>query len=292
MARALTTIDAFPSDAAILLSPAAGPLCEHVDGYLYRDCQFDSAVSRPVPANTNTMLVLQLGDASEAFEYVTGSVRKLPEAMLVGPQSRRPADLRITGRHWVFIVCFQPAALDRLFGLPESAFLGTAVDAADYMGAGVRELVKHLRDVHASGGEPADLQVCVERFLNARLAASHEEGPIHRAALALHRSHGLADLDGLAAASGLSLRHFSRAFQQQFGMTPKRYARVVRFGYALRLKLERPLLSWADVSQEAGYYDQNHMAKEFKFLVGEGPSAFLKSVTTLPTRFRPATILR
>lgn len=292
MARVLTTIDAFPSDAAILLSPGEGPVRQHVEGYLYRDCQFDSAVRRPVPANTNPMLVLQLGDASEAFEYVTGRYRTLPEAMLVGPQSRRPADLRITGRHWVFIVCFQPAALDRLFGLPDAEFLGTAVDAAEYMGAGVSALVKQLREVHAAGGEPADLQRCVERFLHARLAASQEEGPLRRAALALHKSHGLADLDYLAAQSGLSVRHFNRAFQQKFGMTPKRYARVVRFGYAMRLKLDQPLLSWAEVSQEAGYYDQNHMAKEFKSLVGEGPSAFLKSVTDLPGRFRPAGGLR
>jgi AraC-like DNA-binding protein len=288
MARLLTTLDAFPADSAITLPPAEVSLCGHVAGYVYRDCLVDGEVTRPVSANTNPILVFRLGDAYEAFAYVTGRYRELPEAMLVGPQSRRPADLRITGRHVVFIVCFQPAALSRLFGLPDSEFLGTAVDAVDYLGAGVRELLKRLRDVHARGGDPSELRLGVEDFLQARLAASLEEGPILRAALALHHSHGLAAIDRLAEASGHSLRHFNRAFQRQFGMTPKRYARVVRFGYAMRLKLDRPLLSWADVSQEAGYYDQNHMAKEFKCLVGEGPSAFLKSVSASPEQLRQA----
>lgn len=282
MGSALTSIDR----AAILLSPSAGPLREQVQGYVYRDCQVDCAVIRPVPANTHPMLVLQLGDANEAFEYTTGQFRRLPEAVLVGPQSRRPADIRITGHHVVFVISFQPAALSRLFGLPDSEFLGTAVDAADYLGAGVTELLGLLRELQANSAEPEELQYFVERFLQARLAASLEEGPIHRAALALHRSRGLAQLECLAAESGHSLRHFSRAFQQQFGMTPKRYARVIRFGYAMRLKLDSPRLSWAEVSQEAGYYDQNHMAKEFKFLVGEGPTAFLKSVTDSPAQFR------
>jgi AraC-like DNA-binding protein len=291
MARLLATLDAFPTDVATLLPPTAGPLADHVQGYVYRDCLVASEVIRPVSANTNPALVLQLGDAHEAFEYVTGRLRKLPEAMLVGPQSRRPADLRITGHHVVFVVCFQPAGLSRLFGLPDSEFIDTAVDASDYMGAGVTDLMGRLRGLHEAAADPTALRRSVEAFLHARLVASLEEGPIHRAALALHRSHGLADLECLADASGLGLRHFSRAFQQQFGMTPKRYARVVRFGYAMRLKLDRPLLSWADVSQEAGYYDQNHMAKEFKFLVGEGPSAFLKSVTDSPAQFRSASHL-
>jgi AraC-like DNA-binding protein len=288
MARLLTPLDSPSADVATTLPPAEGSLRGHVQGYVYRDCLVDQEVIQPVSANTNAMLVFRLGDACEAFEYVTGRFRQLPEAMLVGPQSRRPADLRITGRHVVFIVFFQPAAISRLFGLPDSEFLGTAVDAVDYLGAGVKELMKRLREVHARGGEPAELRQGVEDFLQARLAASLEEGPILRAALALHHSHGLAALDQLAQESGHSLRHFNRAFQRQFGMTPKRYARVVRFGYAMRLKLDRPRLSWADVSQEAGYYDQNHMAKEFKSLVGEGPSAFLRSVSALPGQFRQA----
>jgi AraC-like DNA-binding protein len=291
MARLLTTLDAFPADAALTLPPAEGSLRGHVQGYVHRDCLVDREVIQPVSANTNPMLVFRLGDVYEAFEYVTGRFRELHKAMLVGPQSRRPADLRITGRHVVFIVCFQPAALSRLFGLPDSEFLGTAVDAVNYLGAGVKELMKRLREVHAGGGAPAELRQGVEDFLQARLAASLEEGPILRAALALHHSHGLAALDRLAEESGHSLRHFNRAFQRQFGMTPKRYARVIRFGYAMRLKLDRPRLSWADVSQEAGYYDQNHMAKEFKCLVGEGPSAFLKSVSASPEQFRQASHL-
>ena len=291
MARLLTTLDAFPADVALTLPPAEVSLRGHVQGYVYRDCLVDREVIQPVSANTNPMLVFRLGDVYEAFEYVTGRFRELPEVMLVGPQSRRPADLRITGRHVVFIVFFQPAALSRLFGLPDAEFLGTAVDAADYLGPGVKELMRRLREMHSRGGDPAELRRGVEGFLQARLAASLEEGPIHRAALALHRSNGLIDLERLADESGHSLRHFSRAFLQQFGMTPKRYARVVRFGYAMRLKLERPRLSWADVSQEAGYYDQNHMAKEFKFLVGEGPSAFLKAVTDSPAQFHSASHL-
>ena len=54
-------------------------------------------VIQPVSANTNPMLVLRLGDVYEAFEYVTGRYRELPEAMLVtGGTSASPESLNIS----------------------------------------------------------------------------------------------------------------------------------------------------------------------------------------------------
>lgn len=287
MARLLQTTSeqrAAPAAGATFLP--SDSLRDHVQGYLYRDLFVAEEIVRPVSADANPMLVLSLADRHEAFEYSTGTVRQLPEAMLVGSQSRRPADLRIVGHHQVLIVCFQPAALTLLFGLPGSVLADTAADAAVCIGPEVTELVEQMRRIFAVTGEPRDLVQCVERFLEARLIESGQAEPIHRAAMALHRSNGSTELGHLVRESGHSVRHFNRAFLKQFGMTPKRFARVVRFGYAMRLKLDRPLLTWAAVSQQAGYYDQNHMAKEFKTLVGEGPSSFLKSISVAPPPLR------
>ena len=148
-------------------------------------------------------------------------------------------------------------------------------------------LAQRLRDLHAHTADPNELLRCVERFLESRLCAASRVQPIHQAAFELHRSHGVTELCRLVRESGHSVRQFNRAFLQQIGMTPKRYARVARFGYAMRLKLERPLLTWTDVSQQAGYYDQNHMVKDFRSLVGEVPSAYLKVMAETPEPLRP-----
>ena len=75
-------------------------------------------------------------------------------------------------------------------------------------------------------------------------------------------------------ATGLSTRHFERAFIERMGVTPKLFLRAVRLEFALTLKRGNPAHSWTRVSQEAGYFDQTHFVKDFKALAGDTPSSF------------------
>jgi AraC-like DNA-binding protein len=54
------------------------------------------------------------------------------------------------------------------------------------------------------------------------------------------------------------------------GATPKAAARVIRFYRAQRLLLRR-----ADLAAECGYYDQAHLAREFRALAGCPPMRWL-----------------
>jgi hypothetical protein len=64
-----------------------------------------------------------------------------------------------------------------------------------------------------------------------------------------------------------------REFIKRVGLRPKLYARVPRFHYLPRLRAAHPALSWMVVSHEAGYFDQNHLVKEFWQLTGNAPSS-------------------
>ena len=65
----------------------------------------------------------------------------------------------------------------------------------------------------------------------------------------------------------------SLAFLQQVGLTPKAYARVVRFTAAAARVMEDPSSRLADVSNEAGYFDQSHMIRDFLAFAGASPEA-------------------
>lgn len=78
---------------------------------------------------------------------------------------------------------------------------------------------------------------------------------------------------GLVAESGYSHRRFVTLFTDAVGLSPKRYARVVRFGRALAaLPSAR---SCARLAQEMGYADQAHFNREFREMTGMTPSAYL-----------------
>ncbi|BBO69489.1 transcriptional regulator [Desulfosarcina alkanivorans] len=83
-------------------------------------------------------------------------------------------------------------------------------------------------------------------------------------------------VDELAAASGLSPYHFIRTFSRQVGLTPHAYliqARVQRATHLLASG-EPP----AQAAVEAGFYDQSHLSRHFKRIVGTTPGRYRNSV--------------
>ena len=86
----------------------------------------------------------------------------------------------------------------------------------------------------------------------------------------------------LAREIGWSPRYLGSRLQAETGLTPKAAARVVRFDRARRL-LQRwsastaggppPVL--ADLAAGCGYYDQAHLAREFRAFAGCPPTQWL-----------------
>jgi AraC-like DNA-binding protein len=81
-------------------------------------------------------------------------------------------------------------------------------------------------------------------------------------------------LAALARCSGLSAFHLCRVFRDAMGMTPHAYQTQVRVRRAkalLRAGMPIPL-----VAAEAGFYDQAHLNRHFKRLVGVTPGRYAK----------------
>ncbi len=68
---------------------------------------------------------------------------------------------------------------------------------------------------------------------------------------------------------GCSRRHLSSRFKEEIGITPKAYARVLRFERAMKRLLagEEP----GDVAFACGYADQPHFNREFLAMAGVPP---------------------
>ena len=87
-------------------------------------------------------------------------------------------------------------------------------------------------------------------------------------------------LDDLAKLTGLSCKHFLRAFKQSTGLPPHQYLLVQRIEAAKRLLLD-DLASLAEVAQTCGFADQSHFTATFRKVVGVPPGTW--------RRDRPAT---
>lgn len=117
----------------------------------------------------------------------------------------------------------------------------------------------------------ADRVGVLERLLLANRAAMTDDDLIHRAVVLMRRTRGGIGVRAAAQALGVGERRLERVFDVAIGLSPKRFARVVRFLGAVREIGRRSLRPGAALALDAGYADQPHFVREFKRLAGVTP---------------------
>jgi AraC-like DNA-binding protein len=165
-----------------------------------------------------------------------------------------------------------PLGARALFGLPSAELSGYVVELADLGSPGLALLPERLA---MAKGWSRRFAMLDEVF---RAEAGELAGPAPEVGWAwrrLVRSAGGVRIGELAGEVGWSRRHFGARFRQEFGLSPKQAARVLRFERAGGL-LRRG--GWADLARLAvacGYYDQAHLTNEWRSLAGCSPGVWI-----------------
>jgi transcriptional regulator of acetoin/glycerol metabolism len=81
------------------------------------------------------------------------------------------------------------------------------------------------------------------------------------------------DLSILAGVAGLSMHHFARQFKQSTGVTPHFYLTKKRVERAQQMLIHTDL-SLAEVACHVGFFDQGHLARHFRYMLGTTPREF------------------
>lgn len=130
--------------------------------------------------------------------------------------------------------------------------------------------VERLRDELNSEIDPDRQLARLESWLLARLRPQHGLHP--QVALAVQGLRQGRSVGELVADSGYSHRRFLDRFRDGLGLAPKSYARLLRFGRALRMAQHER--DWARIAQDSGYSDQPHFIREFHAFAGLPPEAY------------------
>lgn len=107
---------------------------------------------------------------------------------------------------------------------------------------------------------------------NNRIADSTVQGAIQL----FQRSHGLQSVQAIGDNIGISTRQLQRQYKAQIGISPKQFAKLLRIEHTRAVIKTQSNPSLADVAYQAGYYDQSHLIREFKSVVGMTPGAYFE----------------
>ncbi|WP_143305665.1 AraC family transcriptional regulator [Chitinophaga vietnamensis] len=192
---------------------------------------------------------------------------RLPLVSLIGPQLSSSA-LQFDRNGATACVCFHPGGFYRLTGIPVHELVNQELDAGFVFGPQVWEIGRQLQDAK----DTSAVQEIVEGFLLQRLYEKNRDlRPFDHAILQLIKSNGNLSISTAAAAACMSTRHFERLCNEYLGISPKLFARLVRFSRAHALIETQGGKSLSSIAYECGYYDQMHLIHDCRKFSGATP---------------------
>lgn len=175
------------------------------------------------------------------------------------------------GASSVIGVHFKPGGAAMFFGGALRQFSNQTVLLDDVWGAAARGLRQRLQ---AAPQASQKIRILEDELLSRLLGARPVDRMVAWALQALEANPSAARITAVQRASDCSPQQFIHRFAGTVGITPKRYARVLRFNALLpRLARVGPR-DWANVAAEAGYFDQSHLIHEFRRLGGITPASY------------------
>jgi AraC-like DNA-binding protein len=236
-----------------------------------RRADLGSAVlSWPVAARPHQILNIHLAEPYRV-RLDGGALNTSPEIGVVGPQTYRRAHVHLSGRVHVFNILFQPTGLNRLIGIDMTALVNEDPAASDVLG----NSAMNLGDAVRAAPDFQQRVAAVERWVGMLLDKRGPDDAIGPAARQMIAARGGARIEALVAKSGLSTSQFQRRFATQVGMTPKLFARTIRFDRALIARRNSPRRPWTDIIHDLGYFDQAHFIRDCHAFAGLPPGSLI-----------------
>jgi AraC-like DNA-binding protein len=159
------------------------------------------------------------------------------------------------------------------FDRPLAGLTNCTVSLDDLLGSSIGRLQSELQDARTWQARFAVLE---REIMSRILTARRPRTEVTWAWEQLVSTAGQVRVGALSSKIGWSDRHFARQFAGEIGMTPKAFARVLRFGSAVRLLTQRSD-RLTDIALDCGYYDQAHFTRDFHELAGVTPRELLAS---------------
>lgn len=156
------------------------------------------------------------------------------------------------------------------------------VSAAELVGQRCQllDLVPEFEPVFAQIVEEEDFsnQVSIFQYFYAGKSPRALSSLTANAIQAIWEHKGDVRIQQLAEVTGFTTRTLQRQFQNDMGMSPKAYCRIVRCQSAIHEINNRASLAFSDLACELGYSDQPHFMREFKRLVSTTPMQYRRRV--------------
>lgn len=236
-----------------------GYLNQFIYSYWKLDCDYELTESFEINIIPNGCVDLMFNKSASQYVYIWGASKKaFKEKILSSPD--------------IFGIRFLPGQINRFFKLPFEEIYKNPIRLNRLMKREFLELEEKLFLVDTF----AKRINIMEEYLKKQIM-KNEYYINHNLLNGIYRileSKGNIKIEDISNEILLSGRYTRKLFKEQLGITPKEFAKIIRFQNAYKILHENSNYKKIDLALESGYYDQAHFTKEFKEYLGVTPSKY------------------
>lgn len=248
-------------------------LAPYVAGYVVWENATEAVPVRrqPMMPNGYAGMLFKFGDSRLRYD-VQPSGSLLPDCSAFG-QYTQTYFIESTGSNGAVLVYFKPHTALYFLHHPVWLFTNQHIEAGELFGTGWQREASRVRDARDKREAISLIEPLLLKILHRQLCI---DSPVTKTIRALHQTHGTIPIEKILAHTGIGRRCLEQRFRLLVGVSPKVYARIVRFNYVLHLLSQTSRVNWSDLTYSGGYFDQPHLIRSFKEFTGASPAAYWK----------------
>lgn len=229
----------------------------------------DEIVAGPEPVLPDgcVEIVFDLKDRFLTYSNDNTTIEQ-PRSMVAGQLTSRIL-IGPSGDTEMFGIRLQPHAAFSILGIAMNEIRDRIVDLVDVTTAGVESTIFDRLSAASSFEE----RISIFEAVFIPLESVFTDSQLAECLTLIIGSDGAVQVSKCAERLGWSERRLERVFQEQIGIGPKLYSRIIRFkSFLSAVESGRPSL--LDRALAAGYHDQSHMIRDFRHFSGMTPTEY------------------
>lgn len=176
--------------------------------------------------------------------------------------------MTLTGNIRAFGILFRPGGAYPFFGIPMYEIASGNVVYKDQL--------SQLNEQLAQRSTFNKKIMLAETWLMRLLSREHTPSQLIPASINLiNYNLGKQPIHEVAQNVYVSERQLERLYKKEVGLSPKKYARLVRLHHARNAIKQAKMPNLSEIALHTGFYDQAHFNREFKNSIGITPSAYI-----------------
>ncbi len=195
------------------------------------------------------------------------------EGAVVTGQVTRPVHGELNGITKTLLVFFLPLGMYQLFGTDMVTLTDTSMTLKEFVGEVRSE--KLMQSLRSDQNTDRQIEVLNQFFMRIKPSGKNS-AKLECVLDYIHERQGGVNVYDLQRNGYYHRKMLERHFKKMVGLSPKVYAQIYRFKSPTQLIQSHPEITWSQLADQAGYYDQSHMSRYVKEYLNVSPNSMVQ----------------